>query len=245
MSEYVSAKENALTSSKKLVLNFDQYEKRPFPNKEVAYFSLSKPNYKNLNASYFYLENGFIVRNGTPLFKASEILLRGEFNILNYLSAIAAAYDYTTLDKIREVARTFEGVAHRMEHVATVNGVCFIDSSIDSTPTRTNATVSALDLEKTVVILGGYDKNLDYSTLKVDNAKAIILCGENSQKIYKSIKNKNVIFTSSLDQATREAYNQALPKGTVILSPASASFDMFENYCEKSKAYRRAIDSLR
>ncbi|MBQ7761705.1 MAG: UDP-N-acetylmuramoyl-L-alanine--D-glutamate ligase [Clostridia bacterium] len=248
MDEYKYAKENILINSKKLILCLDQYEKRQFPNKEVTYFSKDKPITLNKDASYIYTQGGYIVRNGTRLFPIDEIKLKGEFNLLNYLCAIATTYHLVSLDKIVQVARTFSGVSNRMEQVANINGVTFIDSSIDSTPTRTNATLSALDLKNSVVILGGYDKNLDYSILKntLSGVRAIVLCGENSQKIYTHIKNhKNVIFAPSLLQATREAYNQALPCGTVVLSPASASFDMFENYKEKSKEYRKAINTLR
>jgi UDP-N-acetylmuramoylalanine--D-glutamate ligase len=71
------------------------------------------------------------------------------------------------------------------------------------------------------------------------------LCGESSEKIYKATDCKNAIFTTTLEEATRVAYNLAEPKDRVILSPASASFDMFENYCEKSKAYRKAINTLK
>ena len=247
MREYVSAKENILVNSKRLVLSLDMYENRRFTNKEIIYFSSHKPRCFKPNSSYVYVENGKIVFNGNPLLEVSEIKLRGKFNLLNYLCAIATTYPLVPLDKIREVARTFSGVAHRMEVVDKIKDVTFIDSSIDSTPSRTNATLSALDLESTVVILGGYDKNLDYTILEktLSQAKGIVLCGENSEKIYNSIKCKSPIFTTTLEEATNVAHSLAKPRGTVILSPASASFDMFENYYEKSKAYRKAINSLK
>ncbi len=248
MDEYVKAKENILTNSKKLVLSLDQYENRAFQGKEITYFSISKPTSFNKKYNYVYTQEGYVVKNGKLLFPLSEIKLKGKFNLLNYLCAIAVTCDLVPLDKIKLVATTFTGVEHRMQKVATLNGVTFIDSSIDSTPTRTNATLSAFNLESSVVILGGYDKNLDYSILKstLKDARAIVLCGENSEKIFATIKNhKKVIFVKDINQATIQAYSLALPQGNVILSPASASFDMFENYKEKSKAYRKAISTLK
>lgn len=247
MREYISAKENILVNSKRLILSLDMYEGSSFHNKEITYFSLYKPKHIKPNASYVYTENGKIILNDKPLFDACEIMLKGKFNLLNYLCAIATTYPQVPLEEIRRVARTFSGVEHRMENVDTVNGVTFIDSSIDSTPSRTNATLSTLDLESTIVILGGYDKNLDYSILReaLSRVKGIVLCGESSEKIYKATDCKNAIFTTTLEEATRVAYNLAEPKDSVILSPASASFDMFENYCEKSKAYRKAINTLK
>ena len=152
-------------------------------------------------------------------------------------------------DDIREVLSSFEGVKSRMQLVGKVGGVSFFDSSIDSTPSRTAATVSAFDKPRTVIILGGYDKNLTYDILgeALCGIKAIVICGENREKIYESVFDvcDNITVTENFDEAVTQAFSKAKCGDSVLLSPASASFDMFENYRERSLRFCKIVSGLK
>ena len=99
--------------------------------------------------------------------------------------------------------------------------------------------------EKTVAILGGYDKNLSYGCLRdaLSRVKAIILCGENRDKIGAAL-DRRVINVNTIDEAVRVAHSLAKDGDFVILTPASASFDMFKNYREKGKAFEKAVKNI-
>ena len=248
MNEYVSAKKNILTNAEQVVLPYGLFPKKHLKDKKTTYFSLDNLEpYMEKGASYVYLKDDYIYRNGKPLMRASELSLRGRFNLLNFLCATSACFDYVSVDTLQLVAREFKGVECRMQTVCTRDGITFIDSSIDSTPTRTLATLSALEAGRVVIILGGYDKGLDYSVLKdaLLKTRAVVLCGENKEKILPHIReHKRIIITSTLKEATQSAIYCATDGDCVVLSPASASFDMFENYKARSRAYRQAINEI-
>ena len=133
----------------------------------------------------------------------------------------------------------------RQEVVCQKKGVTYINSAIDTTPTRTKNTLSAFPTGRVVAILGGYDKNLDYSCLgeATRGLKAVILCGENSDKIGLEIKCR-MLKANTLEEAVAFASNLATEGDFVILTPASASFDMFENYREKGKCFEMAVNTI-
>jgi UDP-N-acetylmuramoylalanine--D-glutamate ligase len=143
------------------------------------------------------------------------------------------------------VAKTFEGVAHRCQAALEKNGVRFFDSSIDTTPSRTVSTLSAFDNSKTVLILGGYDKNLDYSILKdaVFGTRAVI-AGANTKKIYEAIRGSGaeIYVEKSFFDAVKRAIEISKDGDSVLLSPASASFDEFSSYKERADKFREIIE---
>jgi UDP-N-acetylmuramoylalanine--D-glutamate ligase len=129
------------------------------------------------------IKDSTVTYNGEPVLSVDKIRLVGKHNIKNYQLAIGAVFPLLSGEKILSVAKTFGGVAHRCQAALEKNGVRFFDSSIDTTPSRTVSTLSAFDNSKTVLILGGYDKNLDYSILKdaVFGTRAVI-AGANTKK---------------------------------------------------------------
>lgn len=246
--EYVFAKRNILKKAKRAVINLDCPYNEFFTHENISYFSLNDLSHiMSPNYSYTYISNGYFCHNGTRLFDIDKIKLRGDFNISNILCAIATVYPYVDIEAIKHVATEFSGVSHRMQSIMVLNGVTFVDSSIDSTPTRTKRTLSAFDKEKAIVILGGYDKNLSYDTLyePTKGIKCAIVLGANREKILKNVTGaKRVINVNTLNEAVTLAYKEAQGGDYVILSPASASFDMFENYEQRAEKFKEILRGL-
>lgn len=178
-----------------------------------------------------------------------DFALKGKHNHQNTMAAgIAAATLGIRKEKIREAVKTFESLEHRMEHVATVRGVEFIN---DSKATNVNSTWFALEsLNKPVIlILGGVDKGNDYTLIEdlvKEKVKAIVCMGVDNKKIHTAFKEMipTIVDTQSADEAVKAAFSLA-PKGsTVLLSPACASFDLFKNYEERGKKFKEAVKEL-
>jgi UDP-N-acetylmuramoylalanine--D-glutamate ligase len=150
-------------------------------------------------------------------------------------------------DKIREAVQTFQSLEHRMEHVATIRGVEFIN---DSKATNVNSTWYALESmnKPTVLILGGVDKGNDYSLimeLVKNNVKAIVCLGTDNQKIHEAFDAEvKVIDTASAEDAVRAAFSLSNPGDAVLLSPACASFDLFKNYEDRGTQFKTAVKDL-
>lgn len=249
MADYVFAKRNILKKSKKAVVNYDSPYKEFFSHHNTTYFSLNDLSaLAKSGVLCTYLKDGYVYYKNQRLFPIDYIKIKGQYNILNVLGALSCAIDYVSLDSIIEAVKEFEGVSHRAEAVCKINGVTFIDSSIDSTPSRSKSTLTAFENKKSVVIMGGYDKNLSYDILKdaLTDAKMVVLYGENREKIYGAIKNspQKIIIVNDIFEATRVAYREATSGDFVILSPASASFDMFKSYKERAEKFKEAIRDL-
>ena len=249
MADYVFSKRNILKKTRKAVVNFDFSYREFFAHSNITYYSLSDlSGLVGNGASYTYIKDGYVYNNDRRLFPLDYIKIKGRYNILNTLGALSATLDYVSLDSIIEEIKDFKGVSHRSEAVCEIEGITFIDSSIDSTPTRTKNTLSAYKQDKSVVIMGGYDKNLSYDILEesLKGTKLVILLGENREKIYKAIKSspQKIIIVNDILEATNIAYKEAKDGDFVILSPASASFDMFANYKERAEKFKEAIRGL-
>ncbi len=251
--EYKTAKSSILKKARRAVVNTDCPElvkmvEAEFKGKEITYASLGDMSGKAGDGNnYVYPKDGYILINGEKILSLSDIRLRGDFNILNICLAVGASSAYVGRESIRSAVSGFYGVGCRMELVGVTDGVSYFDSSIDSTPSRTLATLSAFDKEKTVIILGGYDKNLSYDALKegLKGIKCAVICGSNSEKIHKAIKNScKTVLEDSFTESVKIAYRVAERGDSVLLSPASASYDKFTSYKEKSKKYREIIRGL-
>ncbi|MFT6717127.1 MAG: UDP-N-acetylmuramoylalanine--D-glutamate ligase [Saprospiraceae bacterium] len=151
-------------------------------------------------------------------------------------------------DSIREKFADFENVEHRLEFVANIHGVEYIN---DSKATNVNSTWYALErMDKKVIwIVGGVDKMVDYSSLHglvKDKVRAIIYMGTEKPKMFENFMDKVSLITdaSSMEEAVRNAYFAAEKGETVLLSPASASFNMFDNLEERGKVFKKAVRGL-
>ena len=252
MDEYIGAKANILKSCKTAVINMDSEYSDFFLRKAEScerrvLVTLGYEATQRADASYVYIKDGHICFNDEALFPVSCIRLKGNFNILNVCMAVGAVYPTVGKDQIVSALSGFYGVPSRMELVATKNGISFYDSSIDSTPARTVATLSAFQRDKTIVLLGGYDKNLSYDALRegLSGIKCAVICGANSEKIYKSIEGVcKIQLCGDLNESIKTAYRMASCGDSIVLSPASASFDAFENYVKRSEKFKETVRGL-
>ena len=178
-----------------------------------------------------------------------ELALKGKHNIYNSMAAsIAARILDIRKDDIRECLSDFQGIEHRLEFVTNVHGIEFIN---DSKSTTVNSTWWALEsMSKPVVlILGGIDKGNDYSMLHglvKEKVKAIVCLGIDNKKIHKSFKSicASIIDAKSAEEAVNTAYHLGKMGDVVLLSPACASFDLFQNYEERGWKFKMAAKSL-
>ena len=184
----------------------------------------------------------------TVLLERKGIGLRGNHNLENVLAAAAAAkLAGAEPAAIADGVRTFAGVEHRIEYVATVSGVDYYN---DSKATNADATLKALDAfaGNVLVILGGKDKGCDYSILRQPlrrQARMALLIGAAADKIESEIAGSVPIERAgTLARAVELAAKRALPGDTVLLAPACASFDQFENYEQRGRAFKQLVREL-
>lgn len=178
-----------------------------------------------------------------------DFALKGKHNQNNTMAAgIAAATLGIRKEKIREAVKTFESLEHRMEYVATVRGVEFIN---DSKATNVNSTWFALEsmARPTILILGGVDKGNDYTLLDElvkEKVKAIVCMGVDNKKIHDAFGSMvpKMVDVDSAEEAVRVSFELAAKGDTVLLSPACASFDLFKNYEERGTKFKAAVKDL-
>lgn len=178
-----------------------------------------------------------------------DFALKGKHNQYNTMAAgLAASVIGLRKDKIREAIQSFEALEHRMEHVATIRGVEFIN---DSKATNVNSTWYALEslTRPTILILGGVDKGNDYSLileLVKEKVKAIVCMGTDNRKIHEAFQHDVpvIVNTTSAPEAVHSAFQLADKGDVVLMSPACASFDLFKNYEDRGKQFKDAVQNL-
>lgn len=257
--DYITAKKNIFLNqheNNRLVVNNDDDICRPFAEEarsEVLYFSLKE----RIKKGYWFNGKSIIrKRNGNEeiVLDKDEITIPGLHNIANFMTALCATDGLISEKTIKKVAREFRGVEHRIETVRVRNGVTFINDSIASSPTRTIAGLKALSV-KPVVILGGYDKKLDFAPLGdgiCQYAKAAFITGDTAEKIYKAIKESpfydnykpEIFMDSDFDSCFYKACEYVSRGDTLILSPACASFDRFRNFEERGNHFKKLVMEL-
>ena len=156
---------------------------------------------------------------------------------------------------IVNVAKYFSGVEHRNEFVRTVNGISFYNDSIGSSPTRTAATLKSFK-KKVILIAGGYDKKLCYDELGEtihNSVKLMVLMGDTADKIETSYRNYAkkanvepipIVRARNMEEALNSACHLAESGDIVVLSPASASFDMYSNFMERGNHFKEIVSRL-
>lgn len=181
--------------------------------------------------------------------KVDTLALEGLHNVKNTMAASAAAsLLQIRKESIRNSVQHFQGAAHRMEKVLKINHVNYIN---DSKATNVNATFYALESVKSPIvwIVGGVDKGNDYSSLMPlvrEKVKAIICLGEDNQKLKAAFEGIGELFveTYAMSEAVKVAYKVAERGDSVLLSPACASFDLFENYEDRGNQFKEAVRNL-
>ena len=178
-----------------------------------------------------------------------NFLVKGNHNIKNAMAAATVAKLLKIRkETIRKSLEHFQGVEHRLENVLTINKVKYIN---DSKATNVNATYYALESMEspTVWIVGGVDKGNDYSELKKvvgKRVKAIICLGLNNMKIMDEFENmvEYIIDTKSMDEAVSAAYKISSSGDCVLLSPACASFDLFDDFEDRGRQFKASVRKL-
>jgi UDP-N-acetylmuramoylalanine--D-glutamate ligase len=179
----------------------------------------------------------------------NELALKGKHNTYNSMAAgIAGSVLKIRKDIIREALMDFQGVEHRLEHVVKVHGMVFIN---DSKATNVNSAWYALESLHTQVvwIAGGTDKGNDYESLVPlvkEKVKALICLGKDNRKLHAAFDGviPVIIETSNMRDAVKKAYQEGINGDTVLLSPACASFDLFENYEDRGRQFKEAVRDL-
>lgn len=188
-------------------------------------------------------------QNEEMTMSVDDFAVKGKHNQYNTMAAsLSAVVMDIRKEKIRDAVQTFESLEHRMEIVATIKGVEFIN---DSKATNTNSTWYALEsmTKPTILILGGVDKGNDYSFLKElvkEKVKAIVCLGIDNRKIHEAFGNdvRLMINTETAKDAVQAAFHFANKGDVVLLSPACASFDLFKNYEDRGKQFKEAVKDL-
>jgi len=206
---------------------------------------------RDLPNGAFIKDGDMYVRTGQDIMTMSvyDFALKGKHNHYNTMAACVAA---ATLDirkeKIRDAVQNFQTLEHRMEHVATVRGVEFVN---DSKATNVNSTWYALEsmTKPTILILGGIDKGNDYSLLKElvrEKVKTIICLGKDNGKIHEAFGSvvSTIVNTGSALEAVQASFHFATKGDVVLLSPACASFDLFKNYEDRGNQFKKAVREL-
>ena len=261
MDEYIDAKKNIYryqTEADQLILNYDNDITRNFAPEakgRVVFFS----RIQALDKGMILEDNNFTYktdRGSESILDAGKIQLPGVHNIENYLAAAAAVIKYVEPEIIQQVARSFKGVEHRNELVRELNGVKFYNDSIGSSPTRTIATMKSFK-QKLILITGGYNKNIPYDDMGkilTEQVKCLVLIGQTGaliekvfhDEIEKSRKGRDIAVYKchTLEEAVKKAYTNAVENDIILLSPASASFDMFKNFEERGNRFKEIVNNI-
>lgn len=260
MEEYVSSKENIYLHQNPedtVILNRDNSLTNglvPKAKGKVMQFS----RFERVERGYYLRSDNMICRvDGEmeeEIMNASEILIPGVHNIENYMTAFCAVDGIVSKDVMLELARTFGGVAHRIELVRVKDGVRYYDSSIDSSPNRTMAALRSFP-EKVILVAGGKDKGIAYDDLGpvlLEHVKLMVLTGMTAGKIRAAAEqtpgyngdNPVILDVEDFDDAIRAAAAEAKDGDVVILSPASTSFDRFRNFEERGDRFKKVVNSL-
>ncbi len=241
------------TSDEVVILNYDEPITREMASKinaKVIYFS----RLTNLDEG-IYLDNGVVTLkdkdNEYIFFKPEDLRLLGVHNVENVMAAVGIAYYMGVgVDIIKEVCMDFAGVEHRIEYVGTVNGVTYYNDSKGTNPDAAIKAVEAM-IRPTILIGGGYDKGVSFDDwVKTFNKKvrAIVLIGETAKDIANTCDKygfKNYTFADTLDEAIDTCYEIAAPGDAVLLSPACASWGMFDNYEQRGDMFREYVNKLK
>ena len=250
MNEYVEAKKRIFEFQNEgsvLILNSDDEYTEDF--KKCAKGNVFTISGNCNSADVYFDNNGIYDKSGELLVKDSDIRIVGRHNRYNYAAAYSAVRNYVSVQTLNKVAAEFGGVEHRIEFVRELDGVRYYNSSIDSSPSRTTACINAFKTP-VVAICGGYDKNIPYDPLGQlfkDKVKFTVLCGATAPKIsavFDAVGYTNYEIVSDFEKAVVVARDHAEKNDNVVLTPASASFDMFRNFEARGNRFKEIVNSL-
>lgn len=253
MKNYIKVKNNIVRNQSDkdyLILNYDNdlvMKNIPKTKAKLYYFSIkTKVNGCYIKKQCIYFNDN---QKEIKLLSIKNVKLVGNHNLSNILCACLAVYLQTRdIDLLTNIL-TFEGVAHRNEFVKSINGIAFYN---DSKATNIDSTIVALKSYKCGInlILGGSDKGYEFDFLFENmpkNVKNIVIFGQTRQKIVNAAKKynyKNYYVCENLKAATHLCFTLSKPKDIVLLSPACASFDFFNNFEERGNFFKKIVEEI-
>ena len=255
---YIAAKENLIKNTEQAILSPDTEAAKALIEKHrpLGIFS-GRYGFTELLRRYpfaeriYTSEDEYLSINGEAVIPVQNLAKKEAHNLKNALSAIALTDGLFNTGGGIEALFDFSAPSHRSEIVAIAGGVRYVDSSIDSSPARTSVTLSAMP-RNTHIILGGRGKGLSYAPLippLLHTSGAIIICGENREEIAATVGGvtalrERMILCDDLISAVMAAIRIARRGDTVLLSPASTSFDAFSNFEERGNKFKEYIKNL-
>lgn len=260
MEEYIAAKKNILLHQNAFsttVLGVDSEPAAalaPEVRGKLVTFSMLRPvergAYMDERGDIFYAENGSVLK----LMNRDAIKIPGDHNVLNFLAAISATWGLISVENIIRIAENFGGVEHRIELVRVRDGVRWYNDSIATSPTRTIAGLNSFD-QKVILIAGGYDKKIPFLPLGpkiIEKVKALILMGATADKIEDTVRGFSgfdeeklpIYRAGSMEEAVAKASQLAVQGDIVTLSPACASFDMYQNFETRGEHFKSLVHAL-
>ena len=240
-------------SNQPVILNYEDEilrEYAPKLNNRIVWFSSKR----KLDKGIFLDGKNIIYKddNGEKIITTTEDTnLVGIHNIENIMAAIGISINMgVPADIIKEAVRKFKAVPHRIEYVDTVDDVIYYN---DSKGTNTDASIKAIQAmsRPTVLIAGGYDKKVSFDDFAKElkgKVKCLVLLGQTAQQIADTVKKygfDNIIFTQSLEEAVEECRKAANPGDAVLLSPACASWGMFDNYEQRGDMFKELVYDMK
>jgi len=249
MGDYVLAKARIMRGAKRAILSRHEPDLEQITNNaDVVSFGLDQPNGSHSFGVVRKKTGRWLVKGDQPLMLLREVPLVGLHNVLNVLAAFALT-DCLNLElkDLVDVVKSFEGLPHRMQTVGVKNGVTFVN---DSKATNIGAASTALNnLEQSVYwIAGGEGKGANFDELAEalpETVEKAILIGRDAKLIEDAVKSKvSVVHADSLSHAVEIAASDAVEGSVVLLSPACASFDMFDGFEARGQAFVDAVNSL-
>ena len=192
---------------------------------------------------------------GEKVMDVQDIRIPGAHNVENYLAAVTAVWGEVGAETIRGVARTFNGVEHRMEFVREIDGVKFYNDSIGTSPSRTISGTLSCYKDKIILIAGGYDKKIPFDVLGpvvTEKVKLLILMGATADKIEAAVTSApeykagcpKILRVHSMEEAVKAAKDNAREGDIVSLSPACASFDLYPNFEARGNHFKELVNRL-
>jgi UDP-N-acetylmuramoylalanine--D-glutamate ligase len=214
--------------------------------------AVTKLRYQTPEAAH--VVNGRIMINGTDICGVDEVGLLGEYNLQNVCAALSASWQLVqNAEAAAQAIREFKGLEHRLEFVAKKRGVQYFNDSYSSAPTATMGAISAFE-GPVILIAGGYDRGIDFAPLaaaivKSGNVRRVLAIGQTKTRILEALKkagyeNAEAVNAQTMEDIVSLAAREASAGDTVLLSPGCASFDMFLNFTERGKAFKKAVGGL-
>lgn len=264
LDEYVDAKRNILiyqNAKQRTVLNADcdysigntvYHDMRFDVRGKLQEFSIKHPvdcgTYMDENGDIIHIENG----EKTVIFNKQDILIPGDHNIENYCTAISAVWGSVSVENMKNIAKSFGGVEHRIEFVREYNGVRYYNDSIATSPSRVISGLKAFG-RKIIVLMGGSDKGNDMNEMVpyiLKYVKVLCLNGSTADKIFESIVSNpdykesglKIIKSNTMAESLQEARSVAESGDIVSLCPACPAFDQFKTFEYRGREFKRIIN---